>query len=318
MPARFPRPLGVLLAVAAGFVFFKLAFAETTMATAWAVSSKLRGKAPGCEWNRVLSFHADFDRFHKTYQRALGSVSQSDSDDSLGIIRVSSPKRAFWVRRAGSTRDGAQLIAYLLAEHTWMVENNPAQAVRPGDIVLDCGAHVGVFTHQALEAGAARVVAIEPDPVHLECLRRNFAAEIAQGRVSIVPKGVWSSDKTLTLHLGVGNSGMNSVVKPQGGGSVEVPVTTIDQIACELGLPRVDYIKMDIEGAEREALQGGMATLRRHRPRLMLDSYHRPDDLEVLPALIRRAHPGYATTCGPCEPHPEDQGHLVPHFTYYQ
>ena len=47
---------------------------------------------------------------------------------------------------------------------------------------------------------------------------------------------------------------------------------------------------MDIEGAERQALRGALATLRRDRPRLMIDSYHRPDDLAVLPPLIRTAH----------------------------
>jgi len=76
--------------------------------------------------------------------------------------------------------------------------------VKPGDIVLDCGAHVGVFTDIALRRGASKVVSIEPDPTNLECLRRNFPSEIASGRVIIVPKGVWNRDQIITLYIGAG------------------------------------------------------------------------------------------------------------------
>jgi FkbM family methyltransferase len=101
---------------------------------------------------------------------------------------------------------------------------------------------------------------------------------------------VWSGEKSMVLHLGVENSGMGSLVHDEGGRQVEVPVTTIDLLVRELGLPRVDFIKIDIEGAEREALQGGMQTLRRHRPRLRLDSYHEPDDIWV------KSQPGQGAT----------------------
>ena len=70
-------------------------------------------------------------------------------------------------------------------------------AVRPGDVVLDCGANVGVYTRHALEAGARLVVAIDPAPENIECLRRNFSEEIKAGRVVVYPKGVWDKDEVL-------------------------------------------------------------------------------------------------------------------------
>ena len=91
-----------------------------------------------------------------------------------------------------------------------------------------------------------------------------------------------------------------------------VPVTTLDKIAEALDIHRVDFIKMDIEGAEREALRGAAGTLSRDFPRLMLDSYHLPDDMQVLPVIIHKANPRYAMTCGPCE-----EGSFTPHVTYY-
>jgi len=56
-------------------------------------------------------------------------------------------------------------------------------------IRFGAGANIGVFTRKALWAGASKVIAIEPGPENLECLRRNFPAEIADGRVVLYPKG---------------------------------------------------------------------------------------------------------------------------------
>ena len=84
-----------------------------------------------------------------------------------------------------------------------------------------------------------------------------------------------------------------------------------------MDLPRVDYIKMDIQGAERQALQGGIKTLRRFRPRLLLD-HDRGDDTRVLPEIVRQAHSDYVLGCGPCEPFGEDLSLLVPHVIFFK
>jgi FkbM family methyltransferase len=232
-------------------------------------------------------------------------------DAKFDIQQFSTGGRDYWIKRTGDTKDGKELLLYLLSEHRWMAGVNGGDHVKQGDIVLDCGAHVGVFTDTALRRGASKVVAIEPDPTNLECLRRNFPSEIASGRVIVVPKGVWNRDQIITLYIGAANSGQNSMLLDQNTGKVEVPVTTVDHLVEELHLPRVDFIKMDIEGAEREALRGATQTLARFFPELMLDSYHRPDDMQVLPPIIRQANPRYSMICGPCEET------FTPHVTYY-
>jgi hypothetical protein len=73
----------------------------------------------------------------------------------------------------------------------------------------------------------------------------------------------------------------------------QVQATTIDQMVEDLGLPGVDFIKMDIEGAEQHALLGAARTLRRYQPRLGLAAYHRRDDHAVLSATILAANPAY-------------------------
>ncbi len=74
----------------------------------------------------------------------------------------------------------------------------------------------------------------------------------------------------MTLSIGSQHSGLSSLVGEAGEETLEVPVVRIDQLVAELGLPRVDFIKLDIEGAEREALRGAVQVLKKYRPRLMM------------------------------------------------
>jgi predicted RNA methylase len=78
-------------------------------------------------------------------------------------------------------------ILEVLHRHSLVVAVMPVPA---GAVVLDCGAHVGVYTRRALNEGAAKVIAIEPVPQTVECLRRTFRREIAEGRVVVYQKGV--------------------------------------------------------------------------------------------------------------------------------
>lgn len=277
---------------------------------------KLFGAPNDCPWAQFIGVRTSAPRLLALLDENQKNIKVAATDDKLGIEQTATSGRSFWVKTEGKQRDGKHLIAYLLADHTWMGEQTPEWQVKPGDIVIDCGAHVGVFTDKALQRGAAKVIAVEPDKVNLECLRRNFAPEIASGKVVVYPKGVWSSQTTLKLSVSHTNSGMNSVVHKESDDYEEIEVTTIDKLVAELGLSKVDYIKMDIEGAEREALAGAAATLRQHRPRLMLDSYHRPDDPQVLPKVIRQARADYAYTCGPCE-YIKETDRFLPHVVYY-
>ncbi len=78
-----------------------------------------------------------------------------------------------------------------------------------------------------------------------------------------------------------------------GGKLVTVTVTTIDRLASDLGLATIGFIKMDIEGAEPQALAGAARTLHDARPRLAIAAYHRPDDHRKILAAVRQANPLY-------------------------
>src|SRR5262249_48498270 len=124
--------------------------------------------------------------------------------------------------------------------------------------------------------------------------------------------GVWHEKGQLTFHVDKDNSAGDSIVfGDQGGqpGDIRIEVTTIDEIARELKLTAVNFIKMDIEGSERKAVEGAREVLKKFRPRMALCTYHMQDDAVVVPATVKSIVPDYAFVCGPCG---EVDGRIIP------
>ena len=72
-----------------------------------------------------------------------------------------------------------------------------------------------------------------------------------------------------------------------------VNVTTIDQFVSSNNIEKVDFIKADIEGAERNMLLGATNTLKKFAPKISVCTYHLPDDKEVLEKIVKDANPDY-------------------------
>ncbi len=179
---------------------------------------KFQGKANSCPWGRILTLYWDLQALAdlKESTKAGERVESQDKEWGIELISLPASARNFWIRTSGERVNGKALVPQLIAAHQWIASQDPVNVVRPGDIVIDCGAHVGIFVDQALQRGAEKVVAVDPDPTQLECLRRNFAPEIEIGKVVLVPKAVWSSPGKMSLHIGTENSGMSSLVKSRG------------------------------------------------------------------------------------------------------
>jgi FkbM family methyltransferase len=211
-------------------------------------------------------------------------------DKPAGLELWETAMGRLWIPNASA----AAVIKHLEWEQTvQLVYNHPSAHVNRGDVVLDCGAHIGGFTRIALAAGARTVVVIEPENQNIVALRRNFADEIKKGSVIVVDKGVWDKTGSLALHLSsVGDS--HSVAINQNTGKDEsIRVITIDALAESLKLPKIDFIKMDIEGAELNALRGAKQALQRWHPRLAISSYHQKGDPAAICALVWEAQPNY-------------------------
>jgi FkbM family methyltransferase len=221
------------------------------------------------------------------------------ADNGLQLVRTS--KGNWWIPEGDDP-----FLPDLLSQQENNLYGDGQNAVQPGDVVLDCGAHVGLFTRKALEMGASIVVAIEISPRNIECLRRNFEEEIRSGRVIVYPKGVWNKEDLLTLYSSSRNSAGDSVVITDHRSAVEthVPLTTIDRLVEELDLEDVDFIKMDIKGAAAKALEGAEKTLREHGPKLAIATEEISDHPDLIARVISRLQPGYELHCGACTASP--------------
>ncbi len=269
------------------------------------------GRSPVCPMSRAIH-SADELQKQIAYKDNILYASKLLEKDPAGYHLWDTPDGRYWIPQGSD-----YVLPYNLAEQRRKIYGVGEQDVHSGDIVLDCGANVGVYTRVALRNGAKLVVAIEPAPENIECLRRNFAAEISGGRVILYEKGVWDKDEMLVMRVDPQNSAADSfIIKREGAVETkQLPLTTIDKLVAELKLERVDHIKMDIEGAEQRALQGAHDTLARYHPRMSLASYHVPSDPERMPQLIRQAWPEYKMECGPCA---EANGHVRPDVLYFR
>jgi FkbM family methyltransferase len=211
-----------------------------------------------------------------------------------GLEHWRTPLGEFWNPKGNS-------LFYALAEQSLRNYGDGPYRVKAGDIVLDCGSNIGDFIREALSAGAKTVVAIEPVPRNVAAIQRTFAAEIAAGTVKVVPKAVWHEAGTMKMAVHENTlldtlTGMNTTHVT---GQIEVPLVTIDSLVAELGLPRVNFIKMDIEGAEPNALRGARQTIAAYRPQMSIATEHSPGEYgEVRDIILKTAR--YEDTCGPC------------------
>jgi FkbM family methyltransferase len=256
----------------------------------------LAGRSPVCPLSEAVKAESNPKEQIEIKDEILAASKMIGKDEKYEHWQT--PKGNYWIA-AGSR----YVLPFNLAEQERKIYGTGEFFVQKGDVVLDCGANIGTFAREALDAGAKTVVAIEPGPENIECLRRNFAPEIADGRMIVYPKGVWDKDDWLILNVDETNSAADSfVLNPKNAKATgeRLPLTTIDKLVQELKLERVDFIKMDIEGAEQNALIGGKNTIAKFHPRLAMSAYHADDHPVVIPKLIKEAWSGYRMECGPC------------------
>lgn len=142
--------------------------------------------------------------------------------------------------------------------------------LKPGDVVVDAGAYPGDYAvFAARKVGkTGKVICFEPDPKNRKILRKNLEAEGLNNFI-IVPKGLWNRETVLKLKE---SDGLHSALSSEG--LVEIPVTALDRELKKLGIGKVDVIKMDIEGAEIEAIEGCTQTLKKNDVYVAIASYH--------------------------------------------
>ncbi|MBR5616462.1 MAG: FkbM family methyltransferase, partial [Clostridia bacterium] len=155
-------------------------------------------------------------------------------------------------------------------------------------VAIDAGAYDGDTARELIELcpQIERIYAFEPD-------RRNFRklSAYAEGEARVLPvnAAVWNQKTTLIFEdSGNRNAGVDT--EGQARRTIEVAALPIDAV-CED--ERIDYIKYDVEGSEREAIEGSARIIREQKPDLLISLYHRTEDLHELILQVKSLCPEY-------------------------
>jgi FkbM family methyltransferase len=114
-------------------------------------------------------------------------------------------------------------------------------------------------------------------------------------RLHIYPFALWKEETTLYFPVDFEKFTPEGtyVLPEKQANTVEVPAVSIDEFVSSKSLTRVDFIKMDIEGAEIEALEGAKETIREFKPQMAIAVYHELSHYYKIPLYIKNIYPGY-------------------------
>lgn len=189
-------------------------------------------------------FNVAESRLAKAYLRLMSKAARLDYVDGIHGHRM--------------YLDDKDSLGISVARETEPAETRLVQrTVQQGWTVLDVGANIGYYTLLLARAvgPTGRVYAFEPDPTNFAILSRNVELN-GYRNVTLVNSALWSETKTLKLYLSEENRGDHRAYASSAQRtSVEIPAISLDDYFGQ-AIPRVDFMKMDIQGAECHALRG--------------------------------------------------------------
>jgi FkbM family methyltransferase len=190
------------------------------------------------------------------------------------------------VRRLGlrldlDLRDNLQRTLYATGTYEPALRRFLHQELRPGDVLADVGAHIGVHALTAAarlrQLGGGTVIAFEP--ANDSAARLRAAAARNHLAVTVVETALGAAPGTAELHANPSYDPADTGVRSlHGHGPLvqSVPVTSFDAWAAASGVDHLDLIKLDVEGSELAAIKGMTGALRRLRPRALVVELKQP------------------------------------------
>jgi FkbM family methyltransferase len=177
-----------------------------------------------------------------------------------------------------------------------------------GDVVFDCGASQGIYScaFGALVGASGRVYSFEPQAHGVDVVRGN--ARLNEfSHIHVEQAAVFDRDGEAVLDTTKGAVAA-SIVRDLGQlSTVRVPTITLTTFAKRVGLERLDFIKMDVEGAEYAALRGAEPLIAKYKPKIAIEAdIGRGDWTEIVEFLNRHGYRWYVF---------DEQGNLVCNHT---
>jgi FkbM family methyltransferase len=178
---------------------------------------------------------------------------------------------------------------YLLRGQYFYSRDGVTIAPNVGDTVIDGGACTGdtaaVFSN-AVGAGG-RVFCFDPVADHLAILETNVK-QFSHANVTIMPYGL--SDKNVLAEPIV----LSGYAPGFSSRNAQVPLRSIDYLVNTKEIQKIDFIKLDVEGAELDSIRGAQESIRRFKPKLAISLYHKPNDIFELILYLKDKFPFYS------------------------
>ncbi len=154
-----------------------------------------------------------------------------------------------------------------------------------GETIIDVGANMGKYTMLSAKAVGERglVISVEADPLDFQRLKENTRLNNFNN-VVLCHVAAWNSDTTLRFFKGH-HSGHHSLKINWRLGYFTVPARTLDSVLCELLVEKVNWIKIDVEGAEVEVLEGAKNIMHKYKPKIVVEIAD--NNLEKIKRLAR-------------------------------
>jgi FkbM family methyltransferase len=156
------------------------------------------------------------------------------------------------------------------------------------NIVIDVGANTGFFSALASHRGC-KVYAFEPIPKVCNYLKMT---SILNKGITVIEAALADKDENMIMfehEKSLGESSIIGNVDKKHTQKINVNGMKLDTFVSLNNINKVDFIKADIEGAERLMLIGAREVLKKHKPKLSICKYHLPDDPAVLKRIILEA-----------------------------
>jgi FkbM family methyltransferase len=167
--------------------------------------------------------------------------------------------------------------------------SNIGFALSSNEIFIDGGAYDGstsIDFINRINGNYGRIYAFEPDRINYLAMCANLSV---YPRIEVINAGLWQLTGELTFSAGCGQAS-----RLDEHAANRIRVNSLDKIFSSL--PEIEwptFIKMDIEGAERAAIEGAKKIINRRRPKLAISAYHKPEDIYDLTQLIHGINPSY-------------------------
>src|SRR5690606_14982609 len=120
---------------------------------------------------------------------------------------------------------------------------------------------------------SGKVFAFEPDKSNIHTFNKNLSLNANTSNISLNEKGLWDKSDNIDF-FEAGTVGSSVYFQDEKSVKITIPVISIYDFVDSLYLSKLDFIKMDIEGAEIEALKGAYNTIKSLKPHLAVASYH--------------------------------------------